>query len=165
MPSYIGNWVNRCLYWHIDSPYHIWIHVFIGCRKINVPKMIHKWATIGTYIHWAIFGWKFLAQMCQKWLAIGEKRHLRSSQDLNLGPLNSDQMLLPMSYWSFGIGAEDRWHLSIDTVRFSNGPSKNGTWLSHAWQIMLTKALVTFWAKVDFLKAMAPLYRNEHKSS
>ena len=28
-------------------------------------------------------------------------------------------MLLPMSYWSSGIGAEDRWHLSIDTVRFS----------------------------------------------
>ena len=28
-------------------------------------------------------------------------------------------MLLPMSYWSSGFGAEDRWHLSIDTVRFS----------------------------------------------
>ena len=24
-----------------------------------------------------------------------------------------------MSYWSSGIRAEDRWHLSIDTVRFS----------------------------------------------
>ena len=47
------------------------------------------------------------------------KKTLRSSQDLNLGPLNSSQMLLPMSYWSSGIGAEDRWHLSIDTVRFS----------------------------------------------
>ena len=49
----------------------------------------------------------------------GEKKTLRSSQDSNLGPLNSGQMLLPMSYWSSGIGAEDRWHLSIDTVRFS----------------------------------------------
>ena len=47
------------------------------------------------------------------------KKTLRSSQDSNLGPLNSSQMLLPMSYWSSGIGAEDRWHLSIDTVRFS----------------------------------------------
>ena len=47
------------------------------------------------------------------------KKTLRSSQDSNLGPLNSGQMLLPMSYWSSGIGAEDRWHLSIDTVRFS----------------------------------------------
>ena len=47
------------------------------------------------------------------------KKTLRSSQDLNLGPLNSSQMLLPMSYWSSGIGAEDRWYLSIDTVRFS----------------------------------------------
>ena len=48
-----------------------------------------------------------------------QKKTLRSSQDSNLGPLNSSQMLLPMSYWSSGIGAEDRWHLSIDTVRFS----------------------------------------------
>ena len=47
------------------------------------------------------------------------KETLRYSQDSNLGPLNSGQMLLPMSYWSSGIGAEDRWHLSIDTVRFS----------------------------------------------
>ena len=47
------------------------------------------------------------------------KKTLSSSQDLNLGPLKSGQMLLPMSYWSSGIGAEDRWHLSIDTVRFS----------------------------------------------
>ena len=47
------------------------------------------------------------------------KKTLRSSQDSNLGPLNSGQMLLPMSYWSSGIGAEDRWHLSIDTDRFS----------------------------------------------
>ena len=47
------------------------------------------------------------------------KKTLRSSQDLNPGPLNSSQMLLPMSYWSSGIGAEDRWHLSIDTVQFS----------------------------------------------
>ena len=36
-----------------------------------------------------------------------------------MGHLNSSQILLPMSYWSSGIGAEDRWHLSIDTVRFS----------------------------------------------
>ena len=49
----------------------------------------------------------------------GEKKTLRSSQDSNLGLLNSSQMLLPMSYWSSGIGAEDRWDLSIDTVRFS----------------------------------------------
>ena len=35
-----------------------------------------------------------------------KKKTLRSSQDLNLGPLNSGQMLLPMSYWSSGIGAE-----------------------------------------------------------
>ena len=42
-----------------------------------------------------------------------------ASQDLNLGPLNSGQMLLLMSYWSSGIGAEDRGHLSIDTVQFS----------------------------------------------
>ena len=38
---------------------------------------------------------------------------------MNLGPLNSGQMLLPMSYENSGIGAEDRWHLSIDAVRFS----------------------------------------------
>ena len=44
------------------------------------------------------------------------KKTMRSSQDSNLGPLNSSQMLLSMSYWSSGIGAEDRWHLSIDTV-------------------------------------------------
>ena len=51
---------------------------------------------------------------------VGEKKTLRFSQDLNVGLLNSGQMLLPMSYWSSGIGAEDRWHLSIDcTVRFS----------------------------------------------
>ena len=43
----------------------------------------------------------------------------RSSQDSNLGPLNSGQILLPISYWRSGIGAKDRWHLSIDTVRFS----------------------------------------------
>ena len=28
-------------------------------------------------------------------------------------------MLLPMTYWNSGIGAEDRWDLSIDTLRFS----------------------------------------------
>ena len=40
---------------------------------------------------------------------------LRSSQDSNLGPLNSSQMLLyQLSHWSSGIGAEDRWRLSID---------------------------------------------------
>ena len=53
------------------------------------------------------------------WVWQKKKKTLRSSQDLNLGPLNSGQMLLPMSYWSSGIGAEDRWHLSIDTVQFS----------------------------------------------
>ena len=47
------------------------------------------------------------------------KKTLRSSRDLNLGPLHSGQMLLPISYWSSGIGAEDRWHSSIDTFRFS----------------------------------------------
>ena len=40
---------------------------------------------------------------------VKKKKTLRSSQDSNLGPLNSGQM----------IGAEDRWHLSIDTVQFS----------------------------------------------
>ena len=37
-------------------------------------------------------------------------------KDSNLGPLNSDQMLLPTERWSSGIGAEDRWYLCIDTV-------------------------------------------------
>ena len=37
----------------------------------------------------------------------GKKKTLRSSQDLKLGPLNSGQTILPMSYWSSGIGAED----------------------------------------------------------
>ena len=36
------------------------------------------------------------------------KKTLKSSQNSNLGSLNSGQMLLPMSYWSYGIGAEDR---------------------------------------------------------
>ena len=48
-----------------------------------------------------------------------KKKTLRSSQDSNLDHLNSGQMLLPMSYWSSGIEVEDRWHLSLDTVRFS----------------------------------------------
>ena len=42
----------------------------------------------------------------------GEKKTLRSSQDSNLGPLNSSQMLLPMSYWSSGIVEE----LLIDSI-------------------------------------------------
>ena len=49
----------------------------------------------------------------------GKKKTSRSSQDSNLGPLNSGQILLPMSYWSSGIGAEDRWYLSIDTAQVS----------------------------------------------
>ena len=39
------------------------------------------------------------------------------SQDSNLGPLNSGQMLLPTE--PLDIGEEDRWHLSIDTARVS----------------------------------------------
>ena len=39
-------------------------------------------------------------------------RELRSSQDLNLGLPNSGRMLLPLSYWSSGIGAV------IDTIQF-----------------------------------------------
>ena len=35
------------------------------------------------------------------------------------------QMLLPLSYWSSGIGAEDMMLLSIDTIQFPTG--------SHFW--------------------------------
>ena len=61
-----------------------------------------------------VFWFFFICRVAWLW-----KMTLRSSQDSNLGSLNSGQMLLPMSYWSSGIGAEDRWHLSIDTDRLS----------------------------------------------
>ena len=41
-----------------------------------------------------------------------EIKALRSSQDLNLGLLNAGQL----SHWSSGIGAEDKWYISIDTL-------------------------------------------------
>ena len=47
------------------------------------------------------------AKLCTHtlYVYIGEKRTLRSRHMLNLGV---GQMLLPMSYWSSGIGVEDR---------------------------------------------------------
>ena len=42
---------------------------------------------------------------------------LIASQDLSPGLLNAGQMLfMHWSHWSPGIGAEDRWCISIDTV-------------------------------------------------
>ena len=35
---------------------------------------------------------------------------VRSSQDFNLGLLNSGQVLLPTEPWTSSIAAEDRWH-------------------------------------------------------
>ena len=43
------------------------------------------------------------------------KKDTEIQPDLNLGPLNPGQILLPMSYWSSGIGAEDwREDVSMD---------------------------------------------------
>ena len=46
------------------------------------------------------------------------KKDIEIQPGLNLGLLNSG-CSYQLSHWSSGIGAEDRWHLSIDTVRFS----------------------------------------------
>ena len=53
-------------------------------------------------------------------LNVDEKGIIRSSQDLNLGLLNSGQLLLStelLELWNLSRGY--RWHLSIDTVRLT----------------------------------------------
>ena len=45
------------------------------------------------------------------------KKILSSSQDSNLGFQTQVRCSYKLSHWISGIGAEDRWHLSIDTVR------------------------------------------------
>ena len=41
---------------------------------------------------------------------------------LNLGPLIASQMLLPLSYWSSGIGADDNmYYINIDFVHVLSG--------------------------------------------
>ena len=100
-------------------------------------NFMHQWQTNHTLVYQAAIGDNLYSMYCSLQYVIFTscimllkgvfiwkvawwwKMTLRSSQDSNLGPLKSCQMLLPMSYWSFGIGAEDRWHLSTDTVQFS----------------------------------------------
>ena len=43
---------------------------------------------------------------------------MRFSQDLNLSSLIAGQVLLLTELLKLGIGAEERWYLFIDTVRF-----------------------------------------------
>ena len=72
-------------------------------------SIAHPWNGLGVRINTKLT-WKHHVSRPGLTLSLfGEKKTLRSSQDSNLGPLNSGQMLLPMSYWSSGIGAEDRW--------------------------------------------------------
>ena len=84
-----------------------------------------------------------------------KKKTWRSSQDLNLGPLNSGQMLLPtepLELCMHGIGAEDRLHLSIDTVRFSS-------WISHRLGELCTISTeVLLLSPANWLIAAATLY-------
>ena len=56
-------------------------------------------------VHLHVLARSLFAKLCTHTLCIGEKRTLRSRHMLNLGV---GQMLLPMSYWSSGIGVEDR---------------------------------------------------------
>ena len=80
------------------------------------------------------------------------KKTLRSSQGFNLDHLNSGQMLLPMSYWSSGIEVEDRWHLSLDTVRFSG-------WISlRLGELCRITTKVLCAAPTNWVKARATLY-------
>ena len=80
-------------------------------------------------------------------------------EDSNLGPLNTGQMLLPMSYWSSGIGAEDRWHLSIDTVRFSG-------WISlRLGELCRISTKVLYAATSELGNAIYPLLQCQSSSS
>ena len=51
-----------------------------------------------------------------------EKNDMKSCQDLNLGLLKFIMLVrcsYQLSHWSSGIGAEDGWYISIDTVWLS----------------------------------------------
>ena len=66
------------------------------------------------------------------------KKTQRSSQDSNLGPLSSGQMLLPMSYWNSGIGTKDRWQEKC----FQSPPVNEGCEGTYKVAAAITQSLV-----------------------
>ena len=69
------------------------------------------------------------------------KKTLRSSQDSNLSLLV--RCSYQLSHWSSGIGAKDRWYLSIGTFQISGWITQSVGLFYRLWIVSVTLALLT----------------------